>query len=265
MPPRFLIAGFVLVAAGLAGLEWMRPVQDSAPKTILVSDSQRNFIRQQIAQSNVSYEQALQTWIEEEALYQEGMQLGLDKGDLIVKRRVVQKMRFLLEGMTPLPEPTNEQLQAWLDQHPKRFQTGQGIQFEHLFFSRGKRGDQALFDARAVLSRLKSGSVVEPSMSDPFPLNASKSPLPIEQITRDLGGEMGKKLLTAPLQAWSEPMNSALGVHVVKVLQHTPGRTMSLQEAGALLKGDLMAAQRDTLNKASTAALLNTYTVEHQP
>lgn len=260
MKPRYTFIGFVIVAAAIGLLEWRSP-RPADPKVIQITESHKEFIRQQVELAG--YDAAMQNWIEEEMLYREGVKLGLDKDDLIVKRRVVQKMRFLLEGMTPIQEPTEQQLQAWLDQNPQKFQTGQSLQFEHYFFSRGKRGDQALFDAREMLVQLRAGGAqTKPAKADPFPMDASQTPVALSQVARDMGGELSKRIDALPVGEWSEPLNSALGVHLVKVSQKTPGRTMTVQEAGALLKSDLMAAQRATLNEASTAALLSTYKVE---
>jgi hypothetical protein len=260
MKPRYVFLSFAIVAAAIGLLEWRAP-KAADPNVIQITESHREFIRQQVELAG--YDAAMQNWIEEEMLYREGIKLGLDKDDLIVKRRVVQKMRFLLEGMTPIQEPTPEQLQAWLEKNPQKFQTGQNIQFEHLFFSRGKRGDQALFDAREVLVQLRRPNASKHNLtSDPFPLNASQHPVSLDQVARDLGGELSKRIDTLPTGEWSEPMNSALGVHLVKVTQKTEGRTMTVQEAGAMLKADLMAAQRASLNEASSAALLSTYKVE---
>lgn len=260
MKSRYVFSGFLLVAAAIGLLEWRAP-KSVDPNVIEITESHKEFIRQQVELAG--YDAAMQNWIEEEMLYREGVKLGLDKDDLIVKRRVVQKMRFLLEGMTPLQEPTQEQLQAWLDKNPQKFQTGQNLQFQHYFFSRGKRGDQALFDARALLAQLRAPSGAgQSTQADPFPLDASQNPVPLNQVARDMGGELSKRIDTLPVGEWSEPMNSALGVHLVKVTHKTEGRTMTVQEAGALLKSDLIAAQRATLNEASTAALLSTYKVE---
>ena len=43
--------------------------------------------------------------IEEEILYREGVAMGLDEGDEIVRRRVVQKLQFLQEDVALVPEP----------------------------------------------------------------------------------------------------------------------------------------------------------------
>jgi hypothetical protein len=50
--------------------------------------------------------------IREEILYREALALGLDQGDTIVKRRMVQKMEFLAEDVSALREPNREELEA---------------------------------------------------------------------------------------------------------------------------------------------------------
>ena len=59
-------------------------------------------------------------WVREEIFYREGMALGLDRNDPIVRRRIGQKVEFIVDGMTPA-SPSNEELQAWLDAHPERY------------------------------------------------------------------------------------------------------------------------------------------------
>ena len=114
--------GFLLVAALIGLLEWTSSGEPAANE-LLITDSQRAFVREQVLQNSgqgqqdSSFEQAMATYMDEEILYREGLKLNLQQDDLIVKRRVVQKMRFLLEDMTPIAPPTAEQLQTWLDQN----------------------------------------------------------------------------------------------------------------------------------------------------
>ena len=142
MKPSYSVLGFIAVAILIGVLEW-RSDEQAASNELVVTEAQRAFVREQVLQSGAqamgtaSYEQAMATYIDEEILYREGVKLGLEKDDLIVKRRVVQKMRFLLEDMTPIAPPTQAQLQTWLDQNAQRYQTEQTILLDHHFFSRG--------------------------------------------------------------------------------------------------------------------------------
>lgn len=255
------------MAAIIGLLEW-RSVELAQSNVLSISDAQRAFVREQVLQagsqgaSPASYEQAMNTYIEEEMLYREGLKLGLDQDDLIIKRRVVQKMRFLLEDMTPIAPPTDEQLQAWLSQHPERYQTDQTVVFDHHFFSRGKHGDFAVYEANKVRDMLALGN---PVLSDPFPLQAVTTLVTKEQVAREIGTPASNTLFELPLNTWSAPVQSALGVHLFKVKERHAGRTMTVTEAGSQLHSDLIAAQREAVNSAGLAALRATYTIEETP
>ncbi len=56
-------------------------------------------------------------WIREEIAYREGLAMGLDTGDLIIRRRLRQKLELLAEDVISLDEPTDEVLQAYLDEN----------------------------------------------------------------------------------------------------------------------------------------------------
>ena len=53
--------------------------------------------------------------VKEEILYREGLALGLDKDDEIVRRRMAQKMQFLAEDVAAAHQPTDAELKAWFD------------------------------------------------------------------------------------------------------------------------------------------------------
>src|SRR6266480_1610225 len=55
--------------------------------------------------------------IKEEVLYREGLVVGLDKGDTIVKRRMAQKVQFLAEDVAAAHEPSTGELKAWFEKN----------------------------------------------------------------------------------------------------------------------------------------------------
>jgi hypothetical protein len=267
MKPSYSVLGFIAVATLIGLLEWHSGEQ-AARNELVVTEAQRAFVREQVLQagtqanSSASFEQAMATYIDEEILYREGLKLGLEKDDLIVKRRVVQKMRFLLEDMTPIAPPTEAQLQTWLGQNAQRYQTEQTIVFDHHFFSRGKRGDEAFYLAGIARDDLLAGRKVT---SDPFPLQTDSELLSRERIAKEFGVITSTTIFDLPLGEWSPPVQSPLGVHLFKVSQKNAGRTMTLEEAGSQLRSDLIAAQREAVNEAGLAALRATYTIKEAP
>ncbi len=59
--------------------------------------------------------------IDEEILFREALAMGLDKDDAIIKRRLAQKMDFVIEDLATMLEPTTAQLTAWFKQNEQRF------------------------------------------------------------------------------------------------------------------------------------------------
>jgi hypothetical protein len=61
-------------------------------------------------------------YIRDEVFYREGRAAGLDRDDVIIRRRVRQKMEFFAEDSSAL-EPTEQQLADYLASNPERFKT----------------------------------------------------------------------------------------------------------------------------------------------
>ena len=57
--------------------------------------------------------------VREEIYYREALALGLDEGDSIVRRRLVQKMEFIAQGRAVVEAPDEAALRAHLEAHPE--------------------------------------------------------------------------------------------------------------------------------------------------
>ncbi|HZD31077.1 MAG TPA: peptidyl-prolyl cis-trans isomerase, partial [Candidatus Angelobacter sp.] len=92
--------------------------------------------------------------VREEVLYREGLAMGLDKDDTIVKRRLAQKMEFLAEDVAAAHEPTSAELKAWFDKNSQKFALPSRYSFRHLYFSPDKRGKNARDGAAKALAKI---------------------------------------------------------------------------------------------------------------
>jgi len=59
-------------------------------------------------------------FVKDKIIYREALALGLDKDDLVIRRRMRQEMEFLNADMYE-QQPTDSQLQAYLHAHPDDF------------------------------------------------------------------------------------------------------------------------------------------------
>ena len=117
----------------------------------------------------------LATEVRNEILSREATALGLDKDDVIVKRRLAQKMEFLADDMSGLRDPTPAELRAWFDLHKSEFEPASRISFRHVFFSTDQRGADAQGAARKALTSASSRREAAPR-GDPFMASSIKLP-----------------------------------------------------------------------------------------
>src|SRR3984885_5644047 len=71
-------------------------------------------------------------YIRDEVFYREGRAAGLDRDDVIIRRRVRQKMEFFAEDAA-ISEPTEDQLAAYLRSKAERFKTEDHVAFRQVF------------------------------------------------------------------------------------------------------------------------------------
>ena len=93
-------------------------------------------------------------WIREEIAFREGMRMGLDSDDTIIRRRLRQKLELLAEDVVSLVQPSDEELQAWLDDNEGDYTHEPQWTLEQVYFSLDRRGDAAVTDAEEALAEV---------------------------------------------------------------------------------------------------------------
>ncbi len=191
------------------------------------------------------------SWAREEALYREAIRLELDRGDVIVRRRMIQKMEFLLEGAPA--EPDAADLLAWLQTHPDDYRRPARVALTQILFSRDRRGDRSRADALAALA--------DPDLAqgDPTPLPGS---LPLQSqvgIARHFGADFAAAVMVLPEGEWSGPMASAYGHHLVRVTAREAARNNTMDEVRVRVRADWLESARRTHREARIAEILERY------
>jgi len=92
--------------------------------------------------------------LREEVLAREAMALELDVGDTVIRRRLAQKMAFLLDDTIQVAEPPEAELRALYETRPDLVRTPPRVSFTQVFFRREHGDDRA----RATLATLSEGS-----------------------------------------------------------------------------------------------------------
>jgi hypothetical protein len=187
--------------------------------------------------------------IDEEILYREAVALGLDRDDLVIRRRLAVKMEFLADDLAAEAKPTDEQLQTFLRQHPDKFNVESLTTFAQVYVNRSQRGKGAEAEAERLLTLLngKAGPGWR-TLGDPLPLPNEYEAASPADVARLFGREFPRKLSGLPVGRWGGPVESGYGLHLALVRKRTPGRTPPLNEVRDAVVSEWRAAQREELN-----------------
>jgi hypothetical protein len=188
----------------------------------------------------------IQDYIKEEVYYREAQNLGLDKEDPIVRRRLRQKMEFLGDGMATIAEPTDRDLQSYLAMHPEKFRIEPRYTFTHVYLNPENHTNKLDQDAAELLGKLnQQGSSVDASKyGDSFMLGYNFSNIPETNVARTFGQEFAKSLENQQVEKWVGPVPSGYGEHLVYISSRTEGRTPSLSEVRAKVQKEWTSDQQ---------------------
>jgi hypothetical protein len=257
---------FVALGAVLFAVDAWTHRQHAAPRTITYDRAFLQGLAQDLARrdgrspSGVELRAAAEALVREEVLYREGLTLGLERGDLIVRRRVVQKMEFLLED-TDLPaEPSEARLQAWLDAHPERFVPAPRVSLEQVFFDQGRRGGSLQGDVERARQGLLRGDAPGP-LGDPFVSGGTLLGQSPAELAALLGEGSARAVTALPVGAWSEPLPSRYGLHLVRVTERTQGSAPGLSEVRDAVRAEVHREDAERRRQDAVARLVQRYDV----
>ena len=219
---------FVFIGAVIYALygAFAEPVVEESDKTIVVTAGeiewmrtswQKRWNRPPTAQE---FNGLIQQYIKETVLYREALTMGLNKHDMIIRRRLAQKLEFLAKDLVALTPPTEDELKAYFDEHQARYQELTLYTFTQVFFDPDKRGDATLDDAETVKATLiAQGNTIEDpgSLGDGLMLQNYYPQKDRAEIQRNLGSGFTDTLITLTPGQWHGPVLSGFGVHLVYV------------------------------------------------
>jgi hypothetical protein len=232
---HFVLAGAVLFGA----YALLNRGEDNAnkPKEIRIGQGEVQWLKETWAlqrQREPTHEELrglVAEFLNEELLAREAREMKLDENDTIVRRRLAQKLTFLIDDTLRRSEPTEAELQRLHDAYPARFQTGARVSFVHVYFNPAQRTD-AVSDANNALEALnRSGNGdAAASIGDRFLLPYEFQEESEQAVTGAFGQDFTRQLFALKPEMWSGPIASGFGVHLVRVSALKPAQTRPLSE-----------------------------------
>jgi hypothetical protein len=202
--------------------------------------------------------------IRERVLYREALALGLDQNDTILRRRLAQKMDFLIADLTLPAKPAEEALRAYYRDNEERYLEPLRVSFTHVYFSPDQRGDRVRMEARAALATLRSlqaDASHAAEYGDRLTLRARYDNTSIDAIARDFGKDFAAGLGQLALRRWEGPIASGYGMHLVYVSGMEAERLRSFEEARQQIQNDYLFDLRRETNDIAYRKLREGYEI----
>jgi len=160
-------------------------------------------------------------YVREKILSQEALNMGLDKDDVIIRRRLAQKFEFLTKDLIQAPEPSEKELNNYFNDNKSKYKKPDLTTFTHIFFDPDKREEKTLKDAEQ--SKIKLNKLEQPTegidqFGDTFMLQSYYPERTEQEILKLFGPEFAKAVSEEiPTGEWYGPVLSGYGTHLVYV------------------------------------------------
>ena len=244
------------------------PVADD--KTIVVSAGEIEWMRSSWQQrwnrppTEEEFDGLIQRYIRESVLYREALTMGLNQHDMVIRRRLAQKLEYLAKDLVALTPPTEEELQAYFATHQERYQQPDLYTFTQVYIDPDKRGDATLRDAEEIKATLiAAGDAIEDAgaLGDGLMLQNYYPENDPSDIQRNFGSGFTESLLELSPGQWHGPVLSGYGVHLVYVSHINEAPMPVFAELRERVTEDWKLDRGEELNEKFYANLRDQYTV----
>ncbi|NEP85918.1 MAG: peptidyl-prolyl cis-trans isomerase [Okeania sp. SIO2C2] len=200
-------------------------------------------------------------YVHDEVLYQEALALGLDNKDIIVRRRLIQKMQFLVQDVAGIKEPSDEELQGYLESNANRYTIPGRFSFKQVYFSQELHGDNTDTDAQNILTQLQNNTKQTQPRGDRSMLPTTYTLASAKTLNNTFGGTLAREMAEVTQKGWQGPFHSAYGSHLVNVTDIEPGHPATLAEVRKNVRLDYLRDKKQKQDELFYQKLRDRYTV----
>ncbi|NEJ17154.1 peptidyl-prolyl cis-trans isomerase [Rhizobium leguminosarum] len=219
---HFAVAGAVL----FGGYSWLHhtSTEAGAVEPVRISEGDVRWVKQTWSSQWLRDPTAdelkglIDDLVNERLLAREAKEMGLDQDDTIIRRRLAQKLKFIVEDTAQLAEPPEAELRKFYTANPSPFETPGSLSFKQVYFSPESRTDAAA-DARAALAKLNAG---ETEVDGDRLLVGDVFDDTDAAISGLFGPDFAHDVVAFEPGTWSGPVKSGYGLHLVFVTKRTP-------------------------------------------
>ena len=197
-------------------------------------------------------------FILEEIYYRQAVAIGIDRNDTVIRRRLRQKFEFLTDDMAAAAIPGVEELASYLAANPDIFMRDTTYTFEQVYINADRPGVDLESKVASKLSALREGKTVE---GDSGLLPTFFNQIPRRAVDSNFGSDFSTRLDLLPLKEWHGPIESGLGLHLIRMGTRVEGTLPELAEIRPIVEREWAYGKRLETRRIINERLLNDYEV----
>ncbi len=228
------------------------------------------FNAQYDALSEEQLAQLASAYVREEAMEREARALGLDEGDYVIKRRLIQKIEYLVADTDVSETPPDEaELEAYFEANKADFAVEAQYTFTHVFVDAERDhagGDEAF--ANRLLSQLQArgaGFNDAPQFGDRFPYERNVVGKGLRYIANQFGPDFAAAIGQIDAsEDWQGPIQSPFGYHLVLMSRVDPAHEPALEDVRDAVLAGVMEERRIRSREVLLDELVDQYDVRYE-
>ena len=258
------LGGLLFFLSSLWGINSTVEVGSNSNKITITQANQKHLaelfkITWQRAPTQDELERLIEEHIKEEIYYREAVALNLDKNDTIVRRRMRQKLEFMLDDISSLETPTTAELKEYFATNQEKYRTDHIFSFKQVLIS----SKQLLPDSPVFSSaqqQLNAGIAPEKlsrSALLPLMMNLETD----RTIKNTFGTDFLTQILKLKKNSWQGPVISTFGTHLVFISLDQPSEPQNFDMAVQNITADYFQSKKENASEDNYKNLKKKYSV----
>jgi hypothetical protein len=201
---------------------------------------------------------AIAHYVLSEIYLREARAIGMDRGDVVIDRRLRQKMGFMLEDLAAVKQPGQDELKQYYLDNIKNYVEPEKYSFQQVYLSADRNPQQLAAAIEKQTARMAQGLAPQSDVSMLPEQMTQASPAAIDKV---FGKGFATQLSTVKTERWSEPLDSTFGQHFIYLLEHLPEQSKPYEQVADQLLRDWQYNHTQQLKQAFEKELLESYSV----
>lgn len=210
-------------------------------------------------------------YVREEALYREALNLGLDKNDYVIKRRMIQSVEFITDGfIAAQTEVSDADAREYYEANRDEYYVEPSVTFTHVFFNAERRGrdraDELAAQKLAELNATQVSFTEAPQHGDRFLYLLNYVERVPDFVESHFGAELRKAVfaLAPDENHWVGPFRSQYGSHLILLVNKTEGSYAEFEDVEDLVRRDAERAATEMKQAQAIDLIVEGYEIRRE-